>query len=892
MKLFNYSTTVILFIFLASCATGPAEVSDVLYASDQFTVYKDSVVQGNNKAVIISPEKMTSNYQSSATENYSNLVSFKLTINEKDIELPSGNDHHLLISPDSHVSPVLVFGKFDATKPEDTGQKLAPNHQYTFRADMTPVLDQFEKQGYYEAFDGSRIAKQDFKGFYIAGGSEPLTWDFSNLEENNLELTDEDADGIYEITLKLNPFDPSGHKEKTWVLSEDISKKPSYSSEQPIVDALYKLSTEEAFKNIEPDSTLRTGAEWSGVWTRDISYSIYLAFAYHEPEIAKISLMKKVRRGRIIQDTGSGGAWPISSDRTVWAIAAWEVYKVTGDREWLEQSYEIIRNTLEDDFLTIKSETGLYKGESSFLDWREQTYPKWMSNMDIAESQNLGTNVVHFQAHKLLAKMAEALGKDGSEYSDRAETIKVAINEQLWQEEKGYYAQYLYGRKYMNLSERFEALGESLAVIFEVADESKSKRILSESPVTAYGITSIYPQIPGIPPYHNNGIWPFVQSYWNLAAAKTGNEKVLNHGLASIYRPAALFLSNYENFVADNGDFEGTEINSNRMLWSMAGNLAMVHRVFMGMEFQEEGIAFNPVIPKGYGGTKKLSNFPYRDAILNITVKGFGNEIEEILLEGKPLENGFLPANISGEHNLSIKMKNNEFGLDPINLVGNKFSLTTPQTKLKDGILSWESLETAQKYRIYRNGEIAQETEKTSHRVSASDFAEYKVSAIGPNGFESFTSEPLWIYSDSETQLLELESFTRRSSEGFVNYSGSGFIEISNEQDQKIELPVEVSEAGKYIVDFRYSNGSGPWNTDNKAAIRSLYANGEYVGSLVFPQRGQDQWSDWGFSNSYTVELQKGKNNLSLVFEDWNNNMNVAVNKAMLDYMRVIPLKD
>ena len=303
-------------------------------------------------------------------------------------------------------------------------------------------------------------------------------------------------------------------------------------------------------KNIEPDSTLRTGAEWGGVWTRDISYSIYLAFAYHEPEIAKISLMKKVNRDRIIQDTGSGGAWPISSDRTVWSIAAWEVYKVTGDEEWLRNSYEIIKNTLEDDYKTIRTENGLYKGESSFLDWREQTYPKWMSNMDIAESMNLGTNVVHYQAHMVLGKMAEALGESGDKYFERAESIKNAINKQLWQEEKGYYAQYLYGRKAMNVSPRFEALGESLAVIFDVADEERSKRIISESPLTPFGATSIYPQIPGIPPYHNNGIWPFVQSYWNLAAAEAGNQEVLSHGLAAIYRPGGFVFDQLREFCS------------------------------------------------------------------------------------------------------------------------------------------------------------------------------------------------------------------------------------------------------------------------------------------------------------------------------------------------------
>lgn len=890
MKFSNKSLIAIVASTVIGCASGPEEKPDLLYKSDQFTVYRDSVVQGENHAVVESPEKITSNYQSPASQNYSNYISFKFTINEKDIELKPGNDHHVLIGNDEHESPVFTFGKADSEKVQDKGEKLEPNHEYTFRVDMSPVLEQFEKKGYYEAYDGSKIAKQDFKGFYIAGGSEPLSWDFSNLQEKGLELKDEDGDGIYTITLNMNPYDPSEAKEKSWELSEDISKKPTYKSDQPIVDALFKLSTEEGLKNIEADSTFRTGAEWGGVWTRDISYSIYLAFAYHEPEVAKISLMKKVKRGRIIQDTGSGGAWPVSSDRVVWSIAAWEVYKVTGDRDWLKQSYEIIKNTLADDAKTLTAENGLYKGESSFLDWREQTYPKWMNNVDIAESQNLGTNVVHYEAHQILGKMAEALGESGEEAFNEAETIKQAVNDQLWQEDKGYYGQYLYGRKYRDLSPRFEALGEALSIVFDVADESRAKNIISKAPVTPFGTTTIYPQIPGIPPYHNNSVWPFVQSYWNLAAAKAGNEKMLNFGLAAIYRPAALFLSNYENFVAQSGDFKGTEINSNRMLWSMAGNMAMVHRLFMGMKFEENGLSFNPVIPKNYGGTKTLSNFPYRKAMLNITVNGYGNKTKSVKLDGKELEGNLLPADISGEHKIEIEMANNDFGSDSMNMVENKFSLPTPQAKYADSVFSWEPVEGAQKYRVYKNGKVAEETTDTKFAVSAPDFTELKVSAIGPNGFESFTSEPVWVYKEQEAKQLEMEKFASKSSEDYVNYSGNGFVEISTEKNRELSIPVKVSEAGKYIVDFRYSNGSGPWNTDNKCAIRSLYTNGDYTGAMIFPQRGKDEWSDWGYSNSFTVELKKGENDLKLKFEDWNNNMNVEVNKAMLDYLRVIPM--
>lgn len=77
------------------------------------------------------------------------------------------------------------------------------------------------------------------------------------------------------------------------------------------------------------------------------------------------------------------------------------------------------------------------------------------------------------------------------------------------------------------------------------------------------------------------------------------------------------------------------------------------------------------------------------------------------------------------------------------------------------------------------------------------------------------------------------------------------------------------------------------WNTDNKCAVRSLYLNKDYVGVMVFPQRGTNEWSDWGLSNSQKITLAKGKNDLELVFEDWNNNMNLDVNRAMIDYLRL-----
>lgn len=861
-----------------------------LYQSPAFTVFPAKVVQGKNQAQVISPEEIRSNYQSPANATFSRLITYKFSINEKDNELPPGKDHWVVIGSE-HESPLVVFGTPPPPQPPKPAAFLPVDYEYTFRVDMSPVIRQFEQQGYYEAYDGSRVAKADFKGFYVAGGSEPLSWDFVNLDNKGLKLKDSGKDHIYTLTVRFNPSQDTG--EKTWKRSVDLSKRPQYHSDQPIVDALFNLSLEEAVKNIEPDSTFRTGAKWGGVWTRDVSYSTLLAFAYHEPEVAKTSLRKKVNRNRIIQDTGSGGAWPVSSDRTTWALAAWEIYKATGDKNWLDEAYQIIKNSVEDDDKTLyDAATGLYCGESSFLDWREQTYPKWMSNVDIFVSQNLGTNVVHYQTRKILAEMARILGEPYLLYQDKAEKIKAAINKQLWMQKEGYYAQFLYGRPYLTASPRFEALGEALAVWFDVADPDQAAAVLSRSPVTDFGVTCIYPQIPGIPPYHNDAIWPFVQSYWNLAAAKAGNEQALNHGLAAIYRPGALFLTNYENFVASTGDFNGTEINSDRMLWSMAGNLAMVHRVFMGMQFEANGIRFQPVVPKTYGGKKTLTNFHYRRATLNITVNGFGNRIKTILVDGKPLPDGFLPATAEGMHSIDIQLDNNDFSQQPIHLVPNLFTLPAPQTRKTGNRLLWNPLDGAVDYKIYKNGQFFDKTQIT--RLDVKDitrqFNAYSVSAIDRNGNESFLSEPVIFMENTAEKIFEMEDFAPAATMlAFSNYSGNGFVEISTEKNRQIECKINVEESGNYLLSMRYSNGSGPWNTDNKCAIRSLTVNGAYVGVLVFPQRGKDEWSDWGFSNSRSVSLRKGENTVTLSFEEWNNNMNVEVNTAMLDYLSVTP---
>jgi len=862
-----------------------------------FQVLSDRVVQGHFEGKALSPTQMVSNYQSLGKNHVSPTITFKFAINGEDNEMVSGNDHVFQVIADGNAvkTPVIIFGEhFVDQRTIPKGKALPKDQSLTIRLDMNNVLKSFEEKGYYETFNGEKIYQENFKGVYVAGGSAPMTWDFDNLINHPaLKLNDDDEDGIYELDLVLNPSEDNSKTASSWELSENIAQYPQYSSGSVLIDALYNMSLEEMLLDIESDGTFRTGKEWAGVWTRDISYSILLSMAILQPEVSKKSLLRKVKDGVIVQDTGTGGAYPVSTDRIVWGIAAWEIYLTTGDKSWLKEIYPIIKKSLEQDLHTsYDHSTGLVRGESSFLDWREQTYPAWMQPVDIYSSLNLGTNAVHCQANRILSQMAQELGEDklAEKHQKIAEGIKKAMNEKLWMEESGYYGQYLYGRNYLTLSPRSEGLGEALTVLYDIADKERAKNVISNTPVIDFGLPSIFPNIPNIPPYHNNGIWPFVQAYWTLAAAKAGNEEAVKHSLDALYRPAALFLTNKENFVAETGDYADTQINSDRQLWSVAGNIGMVYKLFFGMEFQKNQLLFKPYVPEAYGGKKALRYFKYRDAELDIQMTGFGNQIASFELDGKKMDHPVISGSLTGKHKVKIELKDNRPTPQGINLLDNQFGPETPKIFLEGNQLKWEAVKGAKSYKVLVNGEGLGSTEKTTWEINLEYYKEYQVIAVDAKGWESFASEPVEVFPEGAQFMVELEDDPEHIGVLSKDFSGKGYTEISHKVNRKLLVHVEIPENGVYALDFRYANGNGPINTENKAAMRTLYLDDAILGTVVFPQRGKENWSDWGFSNAVKAALKAGPYIFLLDFDPANENMNGEINQALLDYLRITKL--
>jgi len=855
------------------------------YSSGAFAVFPDRVEQGEFRAVALNPQNLVSDYVSQKA-NIDPVIQFKFSINGRDNELAFGVNHDANIFPDADGEVVLdvTFGQKSALRTEkESSQPLPPNTRVRFRVDFTGVLKAFEGNGYYDDVTGNRIYKADFKGLYIAGDTYPLSWDFENLAGNRqLKMEDPDGDGIFENEMVFNVYDPSAHTSSEWKLKNDISAYPEFSSESVLMNALYNMSLDEMVMLQEPDGTFRTGKEWAGVWTRDVSYATMLAFACIDPERCRVSLMRKVANDRIIQDTGTGGAWPVSSDRVVWGLAAWEIYKYTGDREWLEQSFRILKNSVKDDRKTIfDTGTGLVRGESSFLDWRKQTYPLWMEPSDIYASMNLGTNAAYYQALKTLGEMAAVLGSD-NEWSVEAEKIRNGINQYLWQPEEGYYGQYIYGQLYRSLSPRAEALGEAFTVLFDIADETQKTAVLQKTPVIEYGIPCIYPQIPGIPPYHNNGIWPFVQAFWTMANASRGQTSAVEFGLASIMRPAALFLTNKENFVGETGDFAGTEINSDRQLWSVAAMLAMQYHVIFGMEFETDRLIFKPVIPESFKGTYSLKNFRYREGIYNITVEGFGDAVSSFRLDGKEVPDHIIPAGTAGTHTVEIRM-NGHAANHHFETVANRTAPETPVLSQENSRLDWKEVRGVAEYHVFMNGVKWKSTSGTAiENIDLTLPAEYQVMAMDSTGTGSFLSNPVNVLPEPLKMVLEAEDFNLKGENAVEGFSGKGYVAFTMKNKNSLAIRVKAGE-GTYALRIRYANGTGPVNTDNNCGIRSLYVNGTYAGSLIFPQRGKDEWSNWGLTYFEQITLREGENILTIRYDDFNRNMDGEINDFLMD---------
>lgn len=685
----------------------------------------------------------------------------------------------------------------------------------------------------------------------------------------------------------------------------------------------------------------QTGQKWTYVWTRDISYSVDLGLASLDPERCVNSLLFKTTSfkadvggpysNQIVQDTGSGGSYPVSTDRVVWAIAADTLLDyLDGDRraEFLDKAWKVMQDTIEHDRQLIYDPAdGLYRGEQSFLDWREQSYPMWTKEnvLAIARSKALSTNIGHYCLLRTAAKIAEIKDIESMpyRYSNWANQLKDAINKEFYDADKGLYRSIILDDEAKIRLNRYDLLGESLAIIFGIADDLQAKNIIANYPQGKFGPSVVWPQDRDVPIYHNHAIWPFVTAYWLKASAITSNHDAINYAVDSLVRGTALNLSNMENldmvtgraYAKVNG-IDGPVINSQRQLWSVAGYMSMVQDVVFGLDTNFNGIKFSPKITaqmrsKYFKDTDRLvlSNLKYRGKNIKVTVnlpdacesEGI-YRIQKIQLNNKMIDESFVDADKlkstneweiwladcsavnSGINLVDITDQREIFGpKQPKWIAKGIGGVTVEENKLQlhfdaDG-------EQNILFNIYRNGILCASALKDTKWIDPDSNLNqtyfYNIESYYPDtGNCSHLSPTVTYYPESS--YVELSAAKMQNSGG--NLVNEDHFENWGKTNHQLSVKSFVVEKdGTYDIRTIYSNGAGPINTGITCSVKRIVISDKdnrkivSTGYLVMPHTAD--WNRYLQSTPIKAKLKAGVNYKIDIYED-----NIARNMSYFDH--------
>lgn len=686
-----------------------------------------------------------------------------------------------------------------------------------------------------------------------------------------------------------------------WKRTRSLAGLPAFSAPgYPLLAALYNLALEEMLLDIRTDSTFMAGALWPDTWTRDAVYSIYFSYAWLLPEISRRTLDKQTLRNppEALQDTGSGGSWPISTDRVVWAMAGWEYFLSSGDTAWLAGAYAGLSETARKDIHVAFDETiGLFKGETCSMDWRTHTYPNWFSNATIGESFSAGTNALHLFLYDFLGKAGTILGKTSAEialWNTYHARVKEGIDRHFWDEEAGMYRCYLYpGYLGYRASGRVGAMSNGLCAILGAASAEQIDRLVRAFPHYPYGAAVLYPTIPDDFAYHNKSVWPVWETPLMYAAHQAGNRAAAQHVMQSLIRQSALFLTHKENMTYDTGYDRNTALNSDRQLWSVAAYLSMVYRVLFGMELSESGLSLRPAVPDWVNGPLALKGFRYREAEIDLYVEGCGTKIKSLHCNGREQSLPFvLPATAKGKQEIRIVLEPSGRQDGEMTLVeagpGKCWSPSEPALHREGDRISWTE-EPGVTYYLYGNGDSRQVTSPADLPAGRPGY--YAVYGVDANGFESDLSRPVLVSPFVAMYEAEEAVFSGKAERKCPGYSGGGYVPDRLAAPARLCFTVSVPEPGDYELTLCGANGFGPDGV--YCAIRSVFVDGRDAGTFILEASGR--WDKWTQSNHILLEgLPGGTHTVSLALnpegKGFDSNMSrgkVNVNDCAIDYLQI-----
>lgn len=684
------------------------------------------------------------------------------------------------------------------------------------------------------------------------------------------------------------------------LLNSNLFGLPVFLSGDKQIDRLAEMALEEVQKDIRADGTFSAGAKWPTAWTRDMSYAIDLSLALLFPEATEKSLASRIENNQILQDTGSGGSYPVSTDRVVLGIALYDFAHVNNDPSYYKDIYNILSTTIDYDYhVNFDPEKNLFRGETSFIDWREQSYPRWMNCSYIANSFASGTNAVYYRCHQILAELSKTFDiEKTSEWESKAEALKAAMNKEF-DSGDGYLVSYIIQDVYDYKPLIYESLGQSLCALYGITDSS----VLEKAGISDFGVKVFDPDLKGVPSYHNDSVWPFVQGYYGLALKKAGYIQALHDEFYKMVSQAEKFGTFKENMVASTGG-EETQTNSDRQLWSDAGFLSYIYKILLGIELSEKGVSFAPVNFLDKVSTYSAKNVKiYHGGSFNITVHGFGNVVSKLVVNGQEKPADFVLPYANATSNVEIYLSGSTSEKKVEGKKRDAINVLNTVSEYEKNVVSvkWRP-KAFNGQKLYKNETFFADVPKD---LSFDIKSGALLDVYALYNEQNMPSQPVRAENSKNTVLLEAEkaeiagdsNIEDESNEVFktgheldlTTANGTYIKTWGKSEGDSVTFTFNAKAAGDYVIDFRFQNGHGPVNTGEKCAIRALSVDGSVVRRLPLPQQGN--WSSWAWSMPVKLHLEKGKHSIALSVDGYCYSQHHNIVPVNLDLCRVARIK-
>lgn len=706
----------------------------------------------------------------------------------------------------------------------------------------------------------------------------------------------------------------------------------SLQTTNPLFDALYRLSLVEAKEcsvsgirdwafndgaevRCAEGGCFETGRKWNYVWTRDTSYAADLGLGWVDPIRTRNSLEFKLSSRRddpndlqIVQDTGTGGSYPVSSDRAVWALGARATLRhLTGDARtrFRDRALAAVTNTARHDReVVFDARDGLYRGEQSFLDWRSQTYPGWTvpNTVHIGMSKALSTNLAHLALLDLARDLATETGDDATAESMGAwaKDLRRAIRAGFWLADRRQLATYRTTELDPSPAARFDLLGTSLAILLDATPPADARAMLEGYPTLPKGPPVVFPQQQDTTVYHNRAIWPFVTGYWAKAARKVGNDAAFDAAVLSLVRGAALNLSNMENLEVatgkpwlEDGPYSGPVVNSQRQLWSVAAYVGVITESLFGIEAEAGGVNVAPFVTGGlhralfpHARSVVLNDVPVHGKRVTVALKlpapGSGAyRVASLRFNGTARADAFVADAELGARNLfEIELAPSSLppaAITTLPATGDYRMLygpRTPELVLEDRTVRasfpGESPSDVT-WAVFRDGvRIASglagsEPTFVDHAAVPGVTHCYSIEATyRTSGNASQHAEPRCVWGDENERISEVTADDFSVVGGrLVDDHGRRFYEGWGDPGHEIVATFTARTDGAHLVQAEYGNGAGALDTGITCGVKHVTVEDAATGAragdgyLVMPHRGQ--WDSWGDSSFVRAELVRGR---------------------------------